>query len=169
MFSVIRAELGFDPAAESYVGARGLMQVMPGTAKHIAKRTDLTLKSTDHLFDPETAITFGQAYLQELLNRDGIGDNLMFIAAGYNAGPGRVAQWRDAFNLDRDPLMFLEMIPFTETRVYVKKVLSNFWNYRARLGQPLPSLEAMAANAWPSYNAFDEEPALYADTHHTQG
>ncbi|MGI9488445.1 MAG: lytic transglycosylase domain-containing protein [Geminicoccaceae bacterium] len=169
VFSVIRAESGFDPRAESYVGALGLMQVMPGTAKHIAKRTDLTLGSTDSLLDPETAITFGQAYLQELLNRDGIGDNLMFIAAGYNAGPGRVYQWREAFNLDNDPAMFLEMIPFVETRVYVKKVLANLWNYRARLGQPLPSLEAMAANKWPSYRAFDEELNLYADRDHAQG
>ncbi|MGI9506156.1 MAG: transglycosylase SLT domain-containing protein [Geminicoccaceae bacterium] len=167
VFSVIRAESGFDPQAESYVGALGLMQVMPGTAKHIAKRTDLTLESTDVLLDPETAITFGQAYLQELLNRDGIGDNLMFIAAGYNAGPGRVFQWRDAFNLDHDPAMFLEMIPFVETRVYVKKVLANLWNYRARLGQPLPSLEAMAANQWPIYHAFDETPDLYAN--HNRG
>ncbi len=169
VFSVIRAESGFDPHAVSYVGALGLMQVMPGTAKHIVKRTNLTLKSTDHLFDPETAITFGQAYLQELLNRKGIGDNLMFIAAGYNAGPGRVFQWRDAFDLDRDPMMFLEMIPFTETRIYVKKVLANLWNYRARLGQPLPSLEAMAGNDWPSYQAFDEKPSLHADTIHASG
>lgn len=163
VFSVIRAESGFDPAAESYVGALGLMQVMPGTARHIAKRTDLTLESPTSLLDPETAITFGQAYLQELLNYDGIGDNLMFIAAGYNAGPGRVFQWRDAFNLDHDPMMFLEMIPFVETRVYVKKVLANLWNYRARLGQPLPSLEAMAKNDWPGYRAFDEEQQLYAN------
>jgi hypothetical protein len=169
VFSVIRAESGFDPNAESYVGALGLMQVMPGTAKHIVKRTDLTLESTDHLLDPETAITFGQAYLQELLNRKGIGDNLLFMAAGYNAGPGRVFQWREAFNLDRDPLMFLEMIPFVETRVYVKKVLANLWNYRARLGQPQPSLEAMAANHWPTYRAFDEELDLYADRRHVQG
>ena len=169
VFSVIRAESGFDPQAESYVGALGLMQVMPGTAKHIAKRTELTLESPSNLLDPETAITFGQAYLQELLNRDGIGDNLMFIAAGYNAGPGRVFQWQDAFKLDRDPTMFLEMIPFTETRVYVKKVLANLWNYRARLGQPLPSLEAMAANKWPGYRAFDEELNLYADRDHAQG
>ena len=93
----------------------------------------------------------------------------MFIAAGYNAGPGRVYQWREAFNLDNDPAMFLEMIPFVETRVYVKKVLANLWNYRARLGQPLPSLEAMAANKWPSYRAFDEELNLYADRDHAQG
>ena len=169
VFSVIRAESGFDPQAESYVGALGLMQVMPGTAKHIAKRTDLTLESPSNLLDPETAITFGQAYLQELLNRDGIGDNLMFMAAGYNAGPGRVFQWRDSFNLDHDPVMFLEMIPFVETRVYVKKVLANLWNYRARLGQPLPSLEAMAANQWPTYRAFDEEQNLYATTDHAKG
>ncbi|MGI9420209.1 MAG: lytic transglycosylase domain-containing protein [Geminicoccaceae bacterium] len=169
VFSVIRAESGFDPQAESYVGALGLMQVMPGTAKHIAKRTDLTLESTAHLLDPETAITFGQAYLQELLNRNGIGDNLMFIAAGYNAGPGRVFQWREAFELDHDPLMFLEMIPFVETRVYAKKVLANLWNYRARLGQPTPSLEAMAANSWPTYRAFDEELNLYATNDHAKG
>lgn len=169
VFSVIRAESGFDPNAESYVGALGLMQVMPGTAKHIVKRTDLTLESTAHLLDPETAITFGQAYLQELLNREGIGDNLMFIAAGYNAGPGRVFQWRQALDLDRDPTMFLEMIPFVETRVYVKKVLANLWNYRARLGQPQPSLDAMAANQWPVYRAFDEELNLYADRDHAQG
>ncbi len=169
VFSVIRAESGFDPQAESYVGALGLMQVMPGTAKHIAKRTDLTLDNPSNLLDPETAITFGQAYLQELLNRKGIGDNLMFIAAGYNAGPGRVFQWRDAFNLDHDPTMFLEMIPFVETRIYVKKVLANLWNYRARLGQPTPSLEAMAANQWPIYRAFDEELNLYADRDHAQG
>ncbi|MEZ5930421.1 MAG: lytic transglycosylase domain-containing protein [Alphaproteobacteria bacterium] len=169
VFSVIRAESGFDPQAESYVGALGLMQVMPGTARHLTKRTDLTLENPDHLLDPETAITFGQAYLQELLNHDGIGDNLMFIAAGYNAGPGRVFQWRDEFNLDHDPIMFLEMIPFVETRVYVKKVLANLWNYRARLGQPLPSLEAMAANKWPSYRAFDEELNLYANRAHAQG
>ncbi|MEM8951598.1 MAG: lytic transglycosylase domain-containing protein [Pseudomonadota bacterium] len=169
VFSVIRAESGFDPQAESYVGALGLMQVMPGTAKHIAKRTDLTLDNPSNLLDPATAITFGQAYLQELLNRNGIGDNLMFIAAGYNAGPGRVFQWRDAFNLDHDPTMFLEMIPFVETRVYVKKVLANLWNYRARLGQPTPSLEAMAANQWPTYRAFDEELNLYADRDHAQG
>ena len=89
----------------------------------------------------------------------------MFMAAGYNAGPGRVFQWRDAFNLDHDPLMFLEMIPFVETRIYTKKVLANLWNYRARLGQPTPSLDAMAANQWPSYQAFDDKPGLYAGGH----
>ncbi|MEL6963668.1 MAG: lytic transglycosylase domain-containing protein, partial [Pseudomonadota bacterium] len=88
---------------------------------------------------------------------------------GYNAGPGRVFQWREAFNLDRDPTMFLEMIPFVETRVYVKKVLANLWNYRARLGQPQPSLDAMAANQWPVYRAFDEEQNIYADRDHAQG
>jgi hypothetical protein len=123
---------------------------------------DLPLESADHLRDPETAITFGQAYLQELLNRDGIGDNLMFIAAGNHAGPGRILQWRGEFGLDHDPPMFLEMIPFVETRVYVKKVLANLWSYRARLGQLLPSLEAMAANTWPSYRAFDGEQNLCA-------
>ena len=127
------------------------------------------MNNPSSLLDPETAITFGQAYLQELLNRDGIGNNLMFIAAGYNAGPGRVAQWRNAFNLDHDPMMFLETMPFVETRVYVKKVLANIWNYRARLGQPLYSLEAMAKNQWPTYQAFDQELNLFADRSQAQG
>jgi soluble lytic murein transglycosylase-like protein len=162
VFAVIRAESGFDPAAESYVGARGLMQVMPGTARHIAERAGLELKSTDHLFDPETAITFGQAYLEELLGRRGIGDNLIFIAAGYNAGPGRVASWQNAFGIERDPMLFLETIPFSETRIYAKKVLANLWNYRARLGQESPSLEAMVANRWPAYQAFDGVASLHA-------
>ncbi len=162
VFAVMRAESGFDPDAESHAGARGLMQVMPATAMDIAARRELEPPSGEGLFKPETGMMFGQAYMEELLNRRSIGDNLIYIAAAYNAGPGRIARWQLDLQMDNDPLLFLESIPFNETRVYVKKVLTNLWNYRSRLGQPNPSLEALAHNRWPGYQAFDPEPAVHA-------
>jgi soluble lytic murein transglycosylase-like protein len=162
LFAVMRAESGFDPAAESHAGARGLMQVMPATARGIAARLEFDLTETAGLFEPTTAILFGQAYLEEILKLPSIDDNLMLAAIAYNAGPRRVAQWRAALALDHDPLLFLESIPLPETRIYVKKVLANLWQYRDRLGQPRPSLKALAGNAWPLYRAFDVKPSLHA-------
>ncbi len=162
VYAVMRAESGFDPEAESYAGARGLMQVMPATAKEVALRSELELVDWDGLFEPATGMTLGQAYLDEILRLPGIGDNLMFVAIAYNAGPGRVAAWREGLGPDADPLLFLESIPLRETRIYVKKVLTNFWTYRDRLGQPRPSLKALAGNAWPLYRALDTKPTIHA-------
>ena len=162
VYAVMRAESGFDPEAESYAGARGLMQVMPATAKEVALRSEVELVDWDGLFEPATGMTLGQAYLDEILRLPGIGDNLMFVAVAYNAGPGRVAAWREGLGPDADPLLFLESIPLRETRIYVKKVLTNFWTYRDRLGQPRPSLKALAGNAWPLYRALDTKPTIHA-------
>ena len=109
-----------------------------------------------------TAIRFGQAYLEHLLQWSPIGANLIYVAAAYNAGPARVARWREQIGIDDDPLLFLESIPMREPRVYVKKVLTNLWSYRARLGQPQPSLEALARNRWPIYRALDGERLMHA-------
>jgi soluble lytic murein transglycosylase len=162
VFAVMRAESGFDPEAESYAGARGLMQVMPATAKEVALRSELELADWDGLFEPATGMTLGQAYLDQILRLPRIGDNLMFVAVAYNAGPGRVADWSEGLGVDDDPLLFLESIPLRETRIYVKKVLTNFWSYRDRLGQPRPSLKALAGNAWPLYRALDTKPTIHA-------
>jgi soluble lytic murein transglycosylase len=162
IFAVMRAESGFDPRAESHVGALGLMQVMPRTARWMAGKVQLDLPRTDALLDPATGIAFGQAYLEHLLRHPGIGDNLIFVAAAYNAGPGRVLQWQRERAAEHDPLLFLESIPMTEPRIYVKKVLTNLWSYRARLGQPNPALAALAHNQWPRYQALDEKPVIYA-------
>jgi soluble lytic murein transglycosylase len=162
VFAVMRAESGFDPEAESYAGARGLMQVMPATAREIASRHELELADWDGVFEPATGMALGQAYLQELLRRPRIGDNLIFAAVAYNAGPGRVAEWCAALGYEDDPLLFLESIPLRETRIYVKKVLTNLWTYRDRLGQPRPSLKALVGNAWPLYRAFDTKPLVHA-------
>ncbi len=104
----------------------------------------------------------GQAYLDQILQLPGIDGNLMLVAAAYNAGPGRVKAWREALQLDDDPLLFLESIPLPETRIYVKKVLTNLWNYRARLGQPRPSLKALTGNHWPLYQDLDTKPTMHA-------
>jgi soluble lytic murein transglycosylase-like protein len=162
LFAVMRAESGFDPAAESHAGARGLMQVMPATAREIAARAEIELAGGAELFEPVTGIMLGQAYLDQMLQRPGIDRNLMLGAVAYNAGPGRVKAWREALRLDHDPLLFLESIPLIETRIYVKKVLTNLWNYRARLGQPRPSLTALTGNHWPLYQALDTKSAMHA-------
>jgi soluble lytic murein transglycosylase len=162
VFAFMRAESGFDPRAESHVGARGLMQVMPATAQYIAASSDLELPHGSALFEPETSILFGQAYLEHLLQRPAIGDNLVYLAAAYNAGPGRVLRWQETLESDGDPLLFLESIPMREPRVYVKKVLTNYWSYRARLGQPQPSLEALAKSRWPTYRALDRRAEVHA-------
>jgi soluble lytic murein transglycosylase len=162
IFAVIRAESGFDPGATSHVGAQGLMQVMPATARHIASLAALEPPGSEALHEPETSISFGQAYLEHLLNREWIGDNLIYLAAAYNAGPSRVVRWDEALRAEDDPLLFLESIPLTETRIYVKKVLANLWTYRVRLGQESPSLQALARNGWPIYDDQDQGPVLHA-------
>jgi soluble lytic murein transglycosylase-like protein len=162
VFAFMRAESAFDPRAESHKGARGVMQVMPATAQFIAARSDLELPNGNALFEPETSILFGQAYLEHLLQRPSIGDNLIYLAAAYNAGPGRILRWQETLQGAEDPLLFLESIPMREPRVYVKKVLTNFWTYRARLGQAQPSLEALARSRWPSYRALDRGSQVHA-------
>lgn len=162
VFAIMRAESAFDPSVESYAGARGLMQVMPATAKYIAAKRELQTPGADALFEPETSIQLGQAYLEHLLQHPRIEDNVIYVAAAYNAGPGRVLDWRERLDAESDPLLFLESIPMREPRVYVKKVLTNLWSYRARLGQAQPSLEALARSQWPSYQALDPRPQLHA-------
>jgi soluble lytic murein transglycosylase len=161
VFAFMRAESAFDPRAESHAGARGLMQVMPATAQFIAASSDVELTHGNALFEPETSILLGQAYLEHLLQRPAIGDNLVFLAVAYNAGPARVSRWQETLD-GQDPLLFLESIPMREPRVYVKKVLTNFWIYRARLGQPEPSLEALARGRWPTDRARDRRAELHA-------
>jgi len=162
VFAFMRAESAFDPRAESHAGARGLMQVMPATARYIAARAELERPHVNALFEPETSILLGQAYLEHLLQRPSIGDNLIYLAVAYNAGPGRVLRWQETLGIDDDPLLFLESIPMREPRVYVKKVLSNLWSYRARLGQAQPSLKALARSGWPTYRALDRRSEAHA-------
>ena len=140
VLSIARQESEFNPAARSPVGARGLMQVMPGTAEEMARRIrepyDVARLTQDGAYNAR----LGGAYLAGL--RDRFGASTALIASGYNAGPGRPARWlRDFGDLrrDMDPVEWVELIPFDETRNYVMRVTEAMPVYRARiLGHPAP-------------------------------
>lgn len=138
--AIIRQESLFDTKAQSPAGARGLMQLMPATAKSVAKGLKLPF-STDRLVsDPDYNVTLGSAYLQGLL--DDYNGSYVLAIATYNAGPMNTGEWIDLFGDPRDPkadiVDWIEMIPFYETRNYVQRVLENRLVYQKRLGkQPM--------------------------------
>lgn len=132
--SIIRQESMFDPSAQSPVGATGLMQLMPNTAKNLAKQIGMPY-NTARLTNSDYNIRLGTRYLQELLERYD-GSYPMAIAA-YNAGPGRVDKWVKTFGDPRngsvDLVDWIEMIPIYETRNYVQRVMESVYVYRLRL------------------------------------
>ncbi|MBY0412116.1 MAG: lytic transglycosylase domain-containing protein [Burkholderiaceae bacterium] len=133
VYGLIRQESRFIMDARSHVGASGLMQVMPATARWTAKKIGLGNFTADQINDRDTNITIGTAYLKLAL--DDFAGSMPMAAAAYNAGPGRPRNWRNGPVLEA--AIWAENVPFGETRDYVKKVLSNTTNYAAMLtGQP---------------------------------
>jgi soluble lytic murein transglycosylase-like protein len=154
IFALMRQESNFKTEAKSHAGARGLMQLMPGTAGFISGKRYRGWRR-DKLYDPELNVTLGQKYIRHLLNTPGIDQNLFMAVAAYNGGPGNLRKWMRGVDFRNDPLLFIESIPNRETRGYVEKVLTNYWIYRDRLGQPRPSLRDVVAGDWPVYTAHD--------------
>ena len=133
VYGLIRQESRFIMDARSGVGASGLMQVMPATARWTARKIGMTGFTADQINDRDTNITIGTAYLKLAL--DDFAGSMPMAAAAYNAGPGRPRSWRNGPVLDA--AIWAENVPFSETRDYVKKVLANTTNYAAILtGQP---------------------------------
>ena len=157
VYGLVRQESRFIMDARSHVGASGLMQVMPATARWTAKKIGLAGFTTDQLNDKETNLAIGTAYLKLAL--DDFDDSMPLAAAAYNAGPGRPRSWRNGPVLDA--AIWAENVPFTETRDYVKKVLANTVNYAAIItGQP-QSLKARLGKIGPrAANDRDPEPDL---------
>ena len=124
--SLIRQESVFIPRTRSPVGARGLMQVMPATGRALARLEGVSFR-TSRLYDPGVSIRFGTRYLRQLLDRFASRPELAL--AGYNAGPHRVRNWTD-MNMKIPAEVFIEEIPFTETRNYVKLIMRNEKIYR---------------------------------------
>jgi len=152
VYGLIRQESRFIMDARSGVGASGLMQVMPATARWTAKKIGLDSFTPDQLNDRETNITIGTAYLKLAL--DDLGGSMAMAAAAYNAGPGRPRTWRNGPVLDA--AIWAENVPFAETRDYVKKVLSNATSYAAILtGQP-QSLKSRLGLIGPRDEALPE-------------
>lgn len=141
VYGLSRQESEFDPNALSPAGARGLMQLMPGTARIVAKQVGLPY-SPAKLTDPVYNTTLGAAHLGDLVENTFDGSYIMSIAA-YNAGSSRVREWVNRYGDPRstavDPIDWIENIPFSETRNYVQRVMENLEVYRSRLsGKPEP-------------------------------
>ena len=133
--AVIREESQFRPDAVSPAGARGVMQVMPATGAWIARNAGIADFDRSRLHDPDLNITVGSWYLNHLMKR--FKGDIVLVSAAYNAGPEAVASWVDKKSAaDRDAAVFVETIPFVETRGYVKKVLRNYAEYRRIYGGP---------------------------------
>jgi soluble lytic murein transglycosylase-like protein len=139
-----RIESRFQTQATSPVGARGLMQVMPDTARRLG------VSDPDTLYQPGAALAVGQRYIAQLLER--LDGNLVELGGAYNAGPGAVSRWRTTKAGGDDALLFVESIPVAETRSYVKRVLLYHWLYRRRFGQDAKSLDDTARGQWPIYH-----------------
>lgn len=136
IFAVARQESRFRVDAVSSAGARGLMQLMPGTAKETAKKVGVAYSKSRLTSDPAYNALLGSTYLKAQL--DTFDGSLLLAAAAYNAGAGNARKWIRAFgdprSEDVDPVVWVELIPFQETRKYVQRVLGNYLVYRARLG-----------------------------------
>ena len=137
VYGLIRQESRFVMSARSNAGASGLMQLMPATARWMAKKLGMNYNA-GLITDRDTNIKLGTSYLKLVLD-DSDGSQAM-AAAAYNAGPNRSRRWRDGPMLE--PAVWAENIPFNETRDYVKKVLSNATDYAAMLGVQAPSLKS---------------------------
>ena len=148
VYGLIRQESRFVMDARSGVGASGLMQVMPATARETAKRIGMTGFTTDQLNDRDTNIAIGTGYLKLVL--DDLSGSMALAAAAYNAGPGRPRTWRgQPGSPSMDAAIWAENVPFSETRDYVKKVLSNTTNYAAFMSGKPQSLKTRLGMVGP--------------------
>lgn len=144
-------ESRFRPDVVSSAGAYGVMQVLPGTAQLIAKRRGVTAPDRALLLNPSINLDYGQARLEQVRDYGPTGGLLPKVIMGYNAGPGMLDEWNVRVKGGQDPLLFMESIPFWETRGYAVTVLRNYWMYQKNAGQASPSLTAMAQNMWPRF------------------
>jgi len=163
--AIARQESRFNAAAENKgSGATGLMQIMPRTAMHVSGE-DIFLERDGKVLlkHPEVSLDLGQKYVEELLNSSLIGQDLLSLAIAYNAGPGRLAKWKSERADITDPLLFVETIPYAETRTYAVRVLANYWIYRMKFDQPNDSLIALADGKWARYAAHDKGAVKFAD------
>ena len=148
VYGLIRQESRFIMNARSHVGASGLMQLMPATAKYVAKKIGMTDFAPSQVNEIETNILLGTSYLNMVLN-DLEGSQTMATAA-YNAGPGRPRTWRSSLVRPVEGAIFAESIPFSETRDYVKKVLSNATYYAAMFDGKPQSLKTRLGTVAPT-------------------
>lgn len=140
-------ESGFRADAVSSAGAMGLMQVRPGTAGDVAG----VPVGTAQLYAPSTNMEYGQRYLEQLRDMSATGGLLPKVMAAYNAGPLPVARWNTQVRDGGDPLLFIESLPYYETRAYVNIVMRNYWIYQVQAKGSADCLTGMAQGLWPRF------------------
>jgi soluble lytic murein transglycosylase len=147
VYGLIRQESRFVMDARSHVGASGLMQLMPATARWVARKMGRRDFRQSDLNDLQTNLEFGTFYLKQVL--DDVDGSAVLASAGYNAGPRRARDWRATLAEPMEGAVFAEIIPFTETRGYVKNVLSNATDYAALFSGKAQSLKARLGTIEP--------------------
>jgi soluble lytic murein transglycosylase len=152
VYGLIRQESRFIMDARSHVGASGLMQVMPATARWTARKIGMSGFTPDQITDKEVNVAIGTGYLKLVL--DDFEGSMAMAAAAYNAGPNRPRNWRNGPVLEAS--IWAENVPFHETRDYVKKVLSNTTNYAAILTRQPQSLKNRLGQVGPRNSALVE-------------
>jgi soluble lytic murein transglycosylase len=159
VFAHTLQESRFNAEIRSAAGAMGLMQVKTGAAIDVGRRRGVTYAASD-LTKPSVNMEIGQSYLEQL--RDGAATQglLPKVIAAYNAGPSPVQAWNTGMKDNGDPLLYIESIPFWETRGYVMTVLRNYWMYENQEGRKSPSREAMAQGLWPKFPGLPGAPAV---------
>jgi soluble lytic murein transglycosylase-like protein len=151
IYALARTESNFDPTLVSPAGARGLMQIMPATARFITRDQE-TGADRIQLHDPAVNLDLGQRYVSYLASLGAVDGNLISLLGSYNSGPGNFGRWGPKVRDLGDPLLFIEAVPIDETRAFIPRVLAYTWIYAARLRLPTPSLDELAAGAWPRYH-----------------
>jgi soluble lytic murein transglycosylase len=147
VFAIMRTESLFQPEIRSSAGAVGLMQLLPGTARLVARKTGAARPSSSALTVPEINIQLGSGYLAQMLDRwDG---NIAMASASYNAGPQRIQRWLPAETMD--PTIWIANIPYTETRNYVQRAMSHMTVFQARLSERIEPLDQRIDDVEPSY------------------
>jgi len=147
-FGHVVQESTFRRTAVSTAGAVGLMQVRPGTAADLARARGWP--STGSLTDPKMNLEYGQSFIEQMRGNSGTAGQLPRVIASYNAGPLPVARWA-SINDKGDPLLWIESIPYWETRYYVPAVLRNMWVYQGLNDEGTPTLKAIAEHHWPAF------------------
>jgi soluble lytic murein transglycosylase-like protein len=147
-FGHIVQESAFRRTAVSTAGAVGLMQVRPGTASDLARARGWS--NIGSLTDPKMNLEYGQSFIDQMRSSSATGGQLPRVIASYNAGPLPVARWA-TINDKGDPLLWIESIPYWETRYYVPSVLRNMWVYQGLNDEGTPTLKSMAEHRWPPF------------------
>ena len=157
IYAIVRQESGFNPSAKSSSKALGIMQIMPSTAAFIMKNRNYRLRgSKNHLlYNPPHSIMVGSKYIKFLLKLPLVNQDIMWMLASYNAGPGNFKKWTKNKNYKTtDTLLMLESLPARETRNYIKLVLTNLWMYKLRFNLQSSILKALAGSRPIDFKVF---------------